>query len=223
MNVDERYQIWCDITITHDYYPPQKVPIELSPDRDTKVYLLRNKILFKKIEPNHWGLLKQMKENSEINPYGLSFHIKARNSDFHHVTLLPFDARNPALFQSFHIPDEKENKGQIRWHIPATEKYFEYICIPQYYTGDSVLRLRENKNLFEIEGPDKVHLPDAGEVFRFVSKKQIPLRQIYPYKVQLWEIRDSGERLISDRIPCPQPSSRSLFYPNDTITTYYYF
>lgn len=232
----EHYAVWYEIKISHDYYPDNFVPLELLPTNETRIYMLRNNILLRKNREGYWSLLKPAGEKPEEKEAGLSFEIRITSPDFYYVTgrdvratetsYTLSDPQYPSAWKIFTIQPletEEEVLRQINWKIPTVEMYFEYICIPKYSQVDLHLKMIDDKNEFQIKGPEKVDLAGDKEVLRFVTKDPIPLRNTYKYKMQLWEVRDSGERLMSDNIPCPNPSERSIYSPNDTITTYYYF
>jgi len=236
MSYKEQYEVWFDLKITHDYYSNSHVPLTFTPTDETRILLLKNRLFLKNIASNHWVILRITGEVTETENKELAFEIRSTDNDFYYVTgkeeqkdELPYtleDPQYPGIWKIMKIKPEKGETGmanQILHIIPSVEKYFEFICIPKFHSGDISLRMTEDKNRFQIEEPEIISMPDKTNAIRFVSKDKIPLKKIYKYKVRLWEIRESGERLISDSIPCPSPSNISVFHSNDTITSYYYF
>jgi len=236
-SLNEKYEVWFDISISHAYFGMGLAPLTLSPTDNTRIFLSKSRILFKQIESNRWVLLRIKEEMANTDDPDLSFNISINSDEFYYVTAKNIteinpsfslsDSQYPRIWKTIKLTDPLGNKEktseQILLQIPTVEKYLEYICIPKFHPGNINLKMNEDKNNFQIHPPKKVSLPDNVEVIRFVSKDKIPLKKIYTDKVRLWEVRDSGERLISEVIPYPNPSNISIFQPNDTITTYYYF
>ena len=73
------------------------------------------------------------------------------------------------------------------------------------------------------EDTGRTTLPDGTFTRRFVTAEKIKLRQNSGIKMQLWETREMGERLISSAIPCPQLSQPSPFSPKDMLTHIRYY
>lgn len=233
----EKYTVGYKIRISHDYYSDSSVPLTLSPTIETKAILLKNNMHFKRIGTGEWVLLCLKGDKLKLNRSFLTFEVRITEAVFYYVTgrevntndetFTISDPEHPMSWKilRIHITEETENDYpiDIHWQIPTVEMFFEFICIPKYHPIDLGLKMDVDKNTFHFIEPENISLPGEGYGILFRSKEPIPLRNIYKHKIRLWEVRDSGERLISDNIPCPNPSERSVFNPNDTITTYYYF
>lgn len=71
--------------------------------------------------------------------------------------------------------------------------------------------------------PEDVQLWNNNHVQRVISTRPLTISYPRPLKMRLWEIRNGGERLLSDTVPLPACDSPSPLSPKDTITTYFYY
>jgi hypothetical protein len=118
----------------------------------------------------------------------------------------------------------KNKLSEITIQALSVEKYLEYLCIPRFNAADIALRMTEKKNRVQVaEASQPVTLPDGTPARRFVTDKKIKLQQNIGITMQLWEKRDSGERLIAGVIGSPDPEQASPFSPKDTISKIFYY
>lgn len=232
MSRNEQYRKYASIAFSHESYPEGGIPVSLFPTHETQIYLRREEMIFRPFSPDKWILLTSG-ENPEKRT--LHFDIRIKDTDFHYytsdiqdenTTLSLYKSLTPGIWRTLEIrfPDPgDENNQDIHLHIKGNEKYFEYLLIPQYNTLETRLKLTETTGSIPFEDLGQIILPDRTTAIRFRSKEKIPLKNFYSFKTTLWEIRNSGDRLLSENIPPPSVTNISVFSPADTITSYFYF
>lgn len=236
MSRTESYKVCMQIEVSHDFYTQNPVPLHLVPAQSTSKQLENARIIFKCLSAGRWVLLRPAGKYRDMDKMDLHFEARVMSSRFYYVTgsinqvedaLYTFSEPGiPGIWKLLKLHPEAirtEDFSHIKWHIPGVEKFVEYICIPRYNTGDIHLKLTEDKGRLQFKEPEKTVLPDGSRGVRFISKEKILLRKDNTYKMKLWEIRNSGERLLSEVLPFPDPESMSFIRPGDTITSYYYF
>lgn len=229
----ELYTICVSIEIFHEYYNNSFTPIDLIPGEQTRMYIRRNNLILKKISANRWFLLKM---NSEVLEYvdRLVFELHALSDELYYVSDEQLEGENfdikpsvkPGIWKYIEINTEnlmEKESVHIRIDLKSKMKYLEFLFIPKYHSETINLRLLEEKRRLENVGPEDHYILDNVLVKRFVSKETILLKEKPDYNFALWEVRDSGERMLTNRIPLPRPDNISLISPKDTITTYFYF
>lgn len=231
------YEIWCTFEIRHEFYTDDRVPLVLLPDQQTRLLLAKYNIILRQQMKNQWVMLKPKDESlfSNKEDLVLRFELQVTSEAFYYSTreyepkandiFRVGDTSKPGIWRTLEMPF-RENTDEEHKHIvlalQSKQMYFEFLFIPKY-TAAKDIRLREEKGLLQFGEPKEQILFDETMVYQFVSTEPVSLRKNYKYKVQLWEVRNSGERLLSGCIPCPDPGNQSVLRPQDTITTYFYF
>lgn len=238
MSNSEKYDPWVHISIRHEYYTKAPCPVAVIPAPKTKYLLKRHNLLFLNQRTDEWLILKEKKTSvKDLLEEGveLLFEIRPQMSSFYHLTLTEPQQQNAFSMKESPFPHvwqelklnlssiaEKEYTD-IPIFIHTFSKYFEYICIPKYHSKNSKIKLLEEKNRVFIEELEMVNLPDMPRAHRFITKEKITLNQHNELRIQLWEIRPEGERIISNQLPHPDPEESSMFDPKNSITTYFHF
>ena len=210
------YKTGLGIALTHGYYAGG-CPVELLPDAATNDIFRRHDILFRPQGANRWQLLVRDGFRTE-DLAGEEMHFR--------FNLLVKDALVYYVSQEMEknvVIDMQTVEKQFNIHIPAVEKYLEYICIPKYTGADVPVNMKEEKGRIRMKAVERVSLPDIPVAWRFVSEEKIRLEQRNPFKMQLLEIRKIGERMIGSEIPSPRPDRFSPTSPKDTITIFFYY
>lgn len=238
MGRSECYKKWVTITILHEYYVRTSCPVNLEPLEEIKSIFKKHNILLIQQKVTQWCLFFENKLDLNdllLNKYKFIFGLYPQSEKFHYLSL-----KSTSINDAFSLHDApmsnawrnvelnlqyiiSNNLQKIDIQIASPEKYYEYICIPKYYNSDVKLKLKEEQNRIEFNEEKFQPITDIQDAIRFVSKEKIKLSDGNNLKMQLWEVRNSGERLISNFIPNPQPDELSLSNPQDTITTYFYF
>jgi hypothetical protein len=237
------YRTELHIALRHEYYPSGNCPVSLTPTAETVRFLARYDMLFRKQNANNWLLVSQSDLASIIvvemrratSLRYLQFALHATDPTLYYVTRtwkpnLAFTVKSatvPGMWQTLSIDVSYlvENKQkEIIIEVEAEEKYLEFLCISKYNGADIPLRMMEEKQRIQVkEDTGRATLPDGTIARRFVTAEKVKLRQDNGIKMQLWETREMGERLISAAIPCPQPMQPSPFSPRDMLTHIHYY
>lgn len=61
------------------------------------------------------------------------------------------------------------------------------------------------------------------EAYQFRTAEPVALNVNNSYRIKLWEIRKTGNRLLTDTLSFPRYDEISPINPEDTITTYFYY
>ncbi len=64
---------------------------------------------------------------------------------------------------------------------------------------------------------------NQDHVRRITTREKVALSERPEYRFQLWEVRESGERLLEGNVGLPRPDESSLSRSADTIATYFYY
>lgn len=236
-NVQE-YRLWLTITISHEYFTRTSCPVNLEPLPETQFIFRKCNILFIRQQMAHWDLFIEeafTPADLMIKEYKLIFGLYPQKRKFYYLSHNP-DPKNDA-FYLYPVPASKawrnmelnlpyiinNNWQNIDISVKSPEKHYEYICIPKYHNSNINLQLRDERNIIELYEEEFYPVADIRNARRFMSKERVKLSEDNDPKIQLVEMRDSGERLISNSIPNPQPDEFSLIDPEGTITTYFYF
>jgi hypothetical protein len=214
-NISNTCRVLQNIVVTHEYYTLAPCPVKIVPDEETLRIIKRYDLLLKATNANRWLLLA--KENFDANDMPdedkqLHFTLKAGSDMLHYVSEEGWGKAVVAV-------DGKD--ATIR--IAGREKYLEYICIPKYSSPDLSMKIREAKNRLSFRESVRITLQDIPVALRFVTEEKVKLMQQNEFKVQLWEIRESGERPAGEALSVPRPDSFSPVAPQDTITSYLYY
>jgi len=233
-----QYEIWTSIEIIHEYYVNHNMPLLVTPDIETRLLFAKYNIIFRKQLTNQWILLRPADDllpDKEKTIF--RFELQIRSEEFYYSTddysvepngfFTMIEPDKPNVWKIMEIPyhtDIKEKNRSITLHIHSKQKYLEYILIPKYTQIKNIkLKLTEERGRIEFEGPETVILFGKTQVFRFVSKEAHMLRNTNDYMIRLWEIRSSGDKLLTQFIPYPRVGDISIIQPKNAITTYYYF
>ncbi|MBP1638845.1 MAG: hypothetical protein H6Q17_428 [Bacteroidetes bacterium] len=237
------YSIWMTIAISHSFFDVGRCNLGLEPTSETALILQRSGILFRKQDTHTWILLQPVGEEA-LSRTGLFFeehqvllfNMKPLSTDFYFYTQSEIKTigdcscmhigRN-GIFAQLAIPVSKDSLSS-RQHMDiiceSKMRFWEFILIPKFNTQLSNILLNENKNRLVFTCLEKVTLPGEQQpVWRFVSEQELQLKEKYHFRICLWDVQDTGRRLLCSHIPYPQPGSVSIFSPDNMITNYFYF
>jgi hypothetical protein len=212
------YNPLLSITLVHEYYAGATCPIALSPDTATHRIFRHHNILFRTQGPNHWQVLAEDDFSVADLAEDTHFRFDLRVLD----RIVYYVSQHTDSLQAVEI-DVAAAGRMFNIHIPASERYFEYICIPRYTGANVPVKMREERERIHIKATGRVSLPGVSVALRFVSEEKIKLSRLNGLNMQLWEVREAGERLISKEIPHPLPDHYSLLSSKDTITSLFYY
>jgi len=233
-----QYEIWITIEIGHEYYANNNVPLLVTPDIETRLLFAKYNIIFRKQRGNQWVLLKPsddvLMDKEELV---FRFELQISSEEFYYSTgdyimkpdslFVLKETHKPNVWKVMEIPYSEainEEDRHISLQLESKRKYLEYLFIPKYtLTKDLSLKLEEERGRIEFERPKVVTLFEETNVIRFISREQVSLKKSNDYKIRLWEVRPTGEKLLSEYIPYPKAEDISVIQPQDSITTYYYF
>lgn len=234
----ENYEMWMDITITHDYYDCGHLPVTIVPSESTNYLMRRHRILFMQREEGKWVMLCLRDRNGEMGVPDagrtLYFEVRPSNAEFYYVTRSPKSLDNsfglvasdkPGVWRVLEISVGTQAEGikKINLSIGTVNKRMEFIFISKYNSSEINLALAETGGRIEFEGPEKIANIDGLPALRFVTVNAVTLRKSDSFKIQLLEVRDKGERMLCSNVPVPHVSESSLIEPETAITTYFYF
>jgi hypothetical protein len=228
------YQTFLTVIFQHEYYPVGECPIKLGFTMKSLREANRRKIICAPDRNNRIDLAGEHGIGI-LNGMHTEILLTVMNDTFYYVTqaftenpafrVEPFDGQAGGQVLTVDVDYVLENSlSEITVQALSREKYLEYLCIPKFNAADLALRLAEEKNRVQItEAFEPVTLPDGTLARRFVTGEKIKLHQDNGITMQLWERRDSGERLIAGAIESPDPGQASPFSPKDTITRIFYY
>jgi hypothetical protein len=211
------YKTKLTVVLKHEYYLGNSCPVMLCPDAATVRIFNRYGILFRPQGANQWQLLVRdgfRTEDLAAEETRFHFNLLVRDELVYYVSQ---DMKSSVVI------DIRTAGEQFDLHIPAVEKQLEYICIPKYIGADVPVKMKEEKGRIRLKAAERVSLPGVPAAWRFVSEEKIRLEQRNPLKMQLWEIRENGERMISGEISPPRPNRFSPVSPKDMVTTFFYY
>lgn len=227
----EKYEIWFTIRVSHEYYENENCPILIEPSGETRDFLQRNKIIYKKRARNQWVLLAQFENFSpEINN-ALFFEIIPKDNMFYYVTEQSSKKNNdnytlesnPNAGKWMNLLIYVDNiKEEVDIKFNSKSKYWEFVIIPRHISNTSTLKIEEKRKTIKFGNIEETQFPGVEKAFRVSTKEKNKLNNKSNYVIRLYEVRENGERLLSRYIPLPHPDSFSITQPNDTITTYFY-
>lgn len=236
------YEKWITITISHTYFKSGNCGVELKETASTGLLMKKAGILFRKQDPTTWVLLKARDKHNglpvEDNLLKLDFDLLPLSSEFYYYTRWekPYlkgdgwvlrNQRNTCREKKYlqlRIPSFWTNETKnIHLTIPSGNAFWEFILIPKYSTGNYPVELKESTANLNFSEPEEIPVPGEAKAFRSITTSPIPMRNTYNYKISLWEIREKGKLVLINRIPYPQPDSRSVTNPKETITGYFYY
>ena len=238
------FKTWIKIELSHAYFQTKKCGFDIVPDEKTLDLLKKAGILIKKRDACTWLLIKHNDEEDErlklfleaIDFPALSFHIKNQSAESYYYTEPEtiyadsyehkYIGKNGIFFE-LTVPVDKKiiNKGlNVNLQLKSKYKYWEFIMIPKFSPENVRIKLQESKGKIDFDPKGKINFPGEGkEIFRFVSKEPIELKEKYDYIIRLWEEKDKWDYLLIDALAFPRIYSISIFDKADTITTYCYF
>lgn len=234
----EQYERRIVFTLRHSCFAGGEAPVALSASAETDGFLQRNNAVFRCDAPGCWSVCVPSERYLEADDTCgvLRFEIRPRSGHFYYYSQLPEaeldgwsvrNGDNPGVWKTIEVSmDEVIRPGAARtiniW-IQAVEKYMEFFFIPKYNPPDAPLRVTVSKGDLLFSGPENTSLWEYGPVQRVVSVKPLPVNCQQLVRVMLWEIRNGGDRLLSDSVPWPPCDSPSPASPENTITTYFYY
>jgi len=236
MNQPGTYRIWLKLVIKHEYFDAKQCGLILEPDSITNRLLQKAGILLKQQNSCTWILVAENEINldSEIN---LCFLLKTKQADFYYYTDQStssdkawslVDYNKSGIWKLLKIPvtDDRisaTDPETIEIQLNSALKHIEFLVFPNQSYSMEPLEIREQRGKVVFDKRKELTLPGTEKtVFRFVSSEALPLKQQSAYQFHLWELRNSGENLLSRLPDFPLIQSLSPFSPKDTITSYIY-
>lgn len=236
MNQQGSYRIWLKLVINHSYFDAQQCGLILEPNSITNRLLQKAGIVFKQQNSCTWILAapNEINLDSEIN---LCFQLKTKQADFYYYTdQTTTDAENWSLVEynksgiwkllNIALTEERlaaTDSETIEIKLNSPFKHIEFLVFPSQTYSMDPLEIREQRGKVSFDNREELILPGTEKtLYRFVSSETLPLKQQSAYQFHLWELRNSGENLLSRLPDFPLVQSLSPFSPKDTITSYIY-
>ncbi|MNU51643.1 hypothetical protein D3C71_406370 [compost metagenome] len=236
MTTQNSYRIWLKLVIAHDYFDAEQCGVILEPDRITSYLLQKAGILFKQQTTCSWVLIAENDVNLDPDDK-LSFQLKAKHPDFYYYTnqaasntedCVIIDYQKEGIWKKIALPvsEDRLNNAdtetvEIQLGIP--EKQIEFLVFPSPTYPMEPLEIREQRGKVVFKNAEESTIPGTNQkIFRFVSAEALPLKYKSAYQFHLWELRKSGDNLLSRLPDFPLIQSLSPFSPKDTITSYIY-
>jgi hypothetical protein len=208
------------------------------PTETTNVLQKKLKILFRKQDHYSWALLLQEDYlDFSTDNYILEFDVICPDDLFYYYTNRKDNRKDEGwsmeyigsygvygrfkLFLNRNLTQVETI--QIKIAFKSQSKYWEFILMPKYTNRSSGIKLTEDKNRIHFNPVEQISFPGEVNAFRIMTSDRIKMKERYEYKIRLWEIMNSGERILNNSISFPQPQSTSIFDRNNTITSYVYY
>jgi len=236
MNQPGSYRIWLKLVIKHEYFDAQQCGLILEPDSTTNRLLQKAGVLLKQQNSCTWILVAEDEINLD-NGINLCFLLKTKQSDFYYYTdkstsddktwsLVDYNKSGIWKLLTIPVTDKRlvaTDSETIEIQLNSLLKHIEFLVFPNQSYSMEPLEIREQRGKVVFDKREEITLPGTKKtVFRFVSSETLPLKQQSTYQFHLWELRNSGENLLSRLPDFPLVQSLSPFSPKDTITSYIY-
>lgn len=236
MSTQNTYRIWLKFVISHDYFEAEQCGVTLQPDHLTRNELQKAGILFKQQTSCSWVLISE--NDIHLEPENqLTFLLKANQAEFYYYTgaaetttadCTLTDFQKEGIWKTLRLPLSETRLQNtetevITIQLGNQQKRIEFLIFPsQSYLTDP-LEIREQRGKIVFNPLEESTLPGTDKkLFRFVSSDTIPLKKKSAYQFHLWELRKSGDNLLSRLPDFPLIQSLSPFSPKDTLTSYIY-
>lgn len=232
------YTAWITIKIEHTFFVNGGNGVTIIPTRDTHKLLTRTGVIIKQSGSSTWLLLKEegRSEIVEEDLIGkLEFCMMNNDPGFYYYTdnvikdskpvweVIPV-AKN-GIWKTLAVTIDKQLLNQkiiIDITVGSAEKFLEFLVIAK--SGNrSQLALKESNGKLVFKQSEIDFPGESLPVYRFVTDKPIQLKEVYNYSIQLWELKENGESLLSNNVPFPKAASASAISPQNTISSYFYF
>jgi hypothetical protein len=236
MSRQTTYRIWLKLVILHEYFEAEQCGLTLEPDGATKNLLQKNSMLFKQHNSRTWFIIGEENILPE-EACQLNFHLKTSQSEFYYYTGESdssgadwsfTDYNREGIWKILAIPVTEERlkasePETIEIRLKSQLKHLEFLVFPPQSYSMGPLEIREQREKVLFKEAEEVNLPGTEKkLYRFVSTQTLPLKQKSGYEFHLWELRKSGENLLSKLPDFPRVNVLSPFSPKDTITSYIY-
>lgn len=236
MSWQGKYRIWLKLVVLHEYFDAEQCGLTLEPDAPTKRSLYKAGLIFKQHDSRTWFLVGEdpilLDEET-----GLNFYLKTAQNEFYYYTdqdansgtdwsLINYNKNGIWKILSIPVNETRLKASEtetIEIHLKSQLKHVEFLVFPSQSYSMGPLEIREQREKVLFKDAEELKLPGTEKMlYRFVSSETLPLKQKSEYQFHLWELRKSGENLLSRLPDFPRVNVLSPFSPKDTITSYIY-
>lgn len=236
MSWQNTYRIWLKLVVLHEYFDAEQCGLTLEPDANTHRVLQKAGLIFKQHNPRTWFIIGDdqiiLEEESHLN-----FYFRTKQNEFYYYTgqtadtvadwsLINYNKNGIWKILSIPVTHSRLNASEtetIEIQLKSQLKHVEFLVFPSPNYSMGPLEIREQREKVHFKKAEELTLPGTEKVlYRFVSSEILPLKQKSDYRFHLWEIRKSGENLLSRLPDFPHVHVLSPFSPKDTITSYIY-
>ncbi|MHA3787036.1 hypothetical protein ACX0HA_02405 [Flavobacterium hauense] len=239
MDTIATYTAWITIKITHDYFIKDRNCITIVPTRETHKALTRAGIIIKQTDSCTWLLLKEESLNEIIEEDligAMDFCLMNTDAGFYYYTDNNVAEGKPVwelaavgkngIWKTLTVNIDRtllqQKETTVNIVISSPKKFMEFLIIAK--SGNRPpLTMREDNGKLVFKHSDVDFPGEPQPVYRFVTDKPVALKEVYNYSIQLWEIKESGESLLSNNIPFPKTTAASMINSQNTISSYFYF
>jgi hypothetical protein len=228
--------VWRTISVEHEYYGSAPIPVQLEASVDTLLLLQRQGILFRQTAWGRWTLLRP-KYSALANENGVcQFAIFPTDEEWWYVTadddekqlgnFIVKKSNTFGIWRELLLPLkalEDEKNAEVNIVFGSKKKLWEFIFIPKFTPEATQLELRARNKELTFSAAEKVDFFKDFEAYRITSTQPVTLLKNAPHSLQLWEVRDSGDRLLSSAVPVPRCTEASVFDAKNAVTTYFYY
>lgn len=232
MSSSEKYNIWFSVAIEHEYYGTQHCPVQLQASPDSAFIFRRYNILCRKVDKNKWIFLSLPFSPDDEDIACLHFDLLPQNNIIYYVTgtlSVRSEEKNCEIKKSPEINKWmevtvpfKETMEDIIISFGSKSKYWEFLIINRSQKDGVELKIEEKQRRVAFNDAEIVENPAFGKAYQIKTTDMLKMKEIYDYAFRLFEVKNTGERLISGHLPAPSPMEASILSPDDTITTYFY-
>jgi hypothetical protein len=236
MSWQSTYRIWLKLVVLHEYFDAEQCGLTLEPDAATKMSLHKAGLIFKQHDQRTWFLVGEeqilLEEETRLN-----FYFKSTQNEFYYYTdqiadsgadssLINYNKKGIWKILSIPVSETRLKASEtetIEIRLKSQLKHVEFLVFPSQSYSMGPLEIREQREKVRFKDAEELKLPGTEKVlYRFVSSETLPLKQKSDYQFHLWELRKSGENLLSRLPDFPRVNVLSPFSPKDTITSYIY-
>lgn len=231
------YEITHTIGVQHPYFDTTNFRFDLLPTGDTAEILTKHRLLVKAQGNNLWVVIRET-DGRQTVPAGLdiSFQLSPAFPDQYFVMgdgasvvgACPASLsihRKGGVWAILTCPavPEADLPCPITVQLEPVCRFWEFLVFPKNTTENSQARflVKEARDAIRFAEGEWVDVKGGNrKAWRVQTTDALPLKQMYPFRVGLWEEVDGMERFCR-HLTLPSPTSHSVLQ-RDTVSSYCY-
>ena len=231
-----RYEITHTIGVQHPYFDAVNVRFDLTPHGDTEQLLRKSKAFVKPQGNNRWHIIRAVDHRKPVwVGLDFSFHLSPASPNHYFVmgdggsvaAACPANLsihRSGGIWAVLTCPALPGGDAPcaITVQLEPACRYWEFLVFPKKKAdGQAHFIVKEARDAIRFAEGEWVDVKGMdSRAWRVQTAEALPLKQVYPLRVELWEAVDGVERFCGHLAP-PLPTAYSVMQP-DTVSSYCY-